>query len=269
MSPGHNKLIAEMLPAQFVIRGSIENMPECNYELYLTEFLNASSFFMGKTFNNPFVFQEDQSKGQCDCYAQIDTDKYGLDFKLFGSEKALQGKSIFSSQIIKVGQGAYAFAVPKERGSITGTWILSVLKDRSFDELEMISNNVYQSDPANLIEREIQGVLKKLKVRKNLFLFLTNRFHFPEGFSVDFIKELDDLCLSLSERLEHVIAFRNKFAEGHDTYFSFIFEDKLIITECNNGKLKKADCIPLSQSKVFWDLNTILNPFGGIKLRRE
>ena len=48
MSPGHNKLIAEMLPAQFVIRGSIENMPECNYELYLTEFLNASSFFMGK-----------------------------------------------------------------------------------------------------------------------------------------------------------------------------------------------------------------------------
>ena len=113
MSPGHNKLIAEMLPAQFVIRGSIENMPECNYELYLTEFLNASSFFMGKTFNNPFVFQEDQSKGQCDCYAQIDTDKYGLDFKLFGSEKALQGKSIFSSQIIKVGQGAYAFAVPK------------------------------------------------------------------------------------------------------------------------------------------------------------
>lgn len=146
---------------------------------------------------------------------------------------------------------------------------MSVLKDRSFDELEMISNNVYQSDPANLIEREIQGVLKKLKVRKNLFLFLTNRFHFPEGFSFDFIKELDDLCLSLSERLEHVIAFRNKFAEGHDTYFSFIFEDKLIITECNNGKLKKVDCIPLSQSKVFWDLNTILNPFGGIKLRRE
>ena len=99
----------------------------------------------------------------------------------------------------------------------------------------MFINPISQFD-----RKENQGVLKKLKVRKNLFLFLTNRFHFPEGFSFDFIKELDDLCLSLSERLEHVIAFRNKFAEGHDTYFSFIFEDKLIITECNNGKLKKS-----------------------------
>lgn len=179
MSPGHNKLIAEMLPAQFVIRGSIENMPECNYELYLTEFLNASSFFMGKTFNNPFVFQEDQSKGQCDCYAQIDTDKYGLDFKLFGSEKALQGKSIFSSQIIKVGQGAFllqqgyvvkVFDLIEPSHSDSYNPFRYIRKDS--DVFRLISNFIQNTTPKNATQNDPFWEKSEIALDAALMLYL-------------------------------------------------------------------------------------------------
>ncbi len=269
MSPGHDKLITKMLPAHLVIHGAVQNDPNSNYELYLTEFLNASAYFMGKTRGNPFVFQEEQSKGQCDCYAKIGTEEYGLDFKLFGSEKALQGKSLFSLQAIKYGDCFWAITEPKMKsGSITGTWILSILKDRTLAELERIDTSYFLASPETLMEREIQAALKVMKVKKNLFLLLTYRFFFPTDFQYDYEEEMTDLILSISEKLESVIAFRQAYTDELETFFSFLFEDELIITEFQNGHLELIDHIPITASKVFCELNLLIEPFGEVKPRR-
>ena len=78
-----------ILEAPLLIPGNVKGESIGNYEQYLIEVLNASSW-MKQHHKAPFRAQIIQDSGQCDSYS----DQYGLDFKLIASESAMQATSM-------------------------------------------------------------------------------------------------------------------------------------------------------------------------------
>ena len=88
-------LIAHLLPSEMIIKNYIHGDPDCNYEKYLLEFVNASDFFRAKSDGDIYQSPESEENGQCDCIST----SYQLDFKLIASKTALQARSILASKI--------------------------------------------------------------------------------------------------------------------------------------------------------------------------
>lgn len=83
-------LIAHLLPPEMIIKNYIHGDPDCNYEKYLLEFVNASDFFRVKSDGDIYQSPESEENGQCDCIST----SYQFDFKLIASKTALQARSI-------------------------------------------------------------------------------------------------------------------------------------------------------------------------------
>ena len=83
-------LIAHLLPSEMIIKNYIHGDPDCNYEKYLLEFVNASDFFRVKSDGDIYQSPESEENGQCDCIST----SYQLDFKLIASKTALQARSM-------------------------------------------------------------------------------------------------------------------------------------------------------------------------------
>lgn len=258
----------KMLPAEYVISHFIKNMPECDYELYLLECINQSSYFMTKTGGTAFVLQGPQSHGECDCYAN-EKMQYGLDFKLFTSEKALHANSIFSLQVEQLAPGAYVYSVPKkERGQITATWITKVLNGLSLYELEQVARGENSTKLNNTANEDVRQVLLKLETSKNLFFFLTNYFYFQDD-NYDYQEEVGDIVSTLSKQLEGIVLYRKKHSGNFDTFFSFIFDKKLVITQFEETGLVLVDFVELSKSETFMRIDSTLDPMRSVMWSKE
>lgn len=256
-------LLIKLLPAEYIISGFIKNMPDCDSEVYLLECINQSPFFMKKTRGSHFLRQISQSNGECDCYAGNEHNRYELDFKLFGSQKALQAKSIFSLQVEKLRDG-YVYSVPKKKeGTIKATWILKALKGLSLFELEQVAHGEDLDRFDKDINDDIRHVLKKLNVKKNLFLFLIEYFYFNNSCYV-FNNELEDILHTLNTYLSGMLLYRKKYAEGHDTFFSFIFDKKLIISQFGENGIALVDVVDLEKSETFMKIDSTLDPMNSV-----
>lgn len=84
----------KILPPELTIKDFIKGEKQCNYEVYLLEFVNKSSFFRNKSNGENYIKPQSESNGECDCNSSI----YELDFKLMASKTALQASSILSPQ---------------------------------------------------------------------------------------------------------------------------------------------------------------------------
>ncbi len=261
MKEKNNPLLLKVLPANLLIKGFVKNMDECNYENYLTEFINASSYFMEKTGGIYFKYQNDQSNGQCDCYAKTKEYEYAIDYKLFGSQNALYGRSVLSNQITEITLGAYAFSQPRENKNIIASNILETIKDVTLEELEDIVDSKYAISEKTIVKRDIQGILRILRVKKNLLLFLTYQFLFPRDYHYDFEEEKEGLLKSISKRMKNIIIYRNELVENYDTFLCFLFENHLIITEFTDCGLKEVDVLPIDASPLFMKLSEIGDVF--------
>lgn len=73
-----NTLTAHLLPSELIIKNFIQGEKNCNYEKYLLEFVNATSYFRAKSDGALYESPPSEEKGQCDCISP----KYMLDFKL-------------------------------------------------------------------------------------------------------------------------------------------------------------------------------------------
>ena len=60
-------MIAQLLPSEMIIKNYIHGDPDCNYERYLLEFVNASDFFRTKSGGDIYQSPESEENGQCDC----------------------------------------------------------------------------------------------------------------------------------------------------------------------------------------------------------
>ena len=69
-----------LLPSELIVKGFVKGEEQCNYEYYLLELVNQSSFFISLSHGQRYSAPESEAHGECDCIS----DAYQLDFKLIG-----------------------------------------------------------------------------------------------------------------------------------------------------------------------------------------
>ena len=118
----------KMLDAPLIIKGFVDDEPECNYELYLTELINHSRLFMQKSKGEMFRWEEKQAHGECDAVSK----NYSIDYKLFATRSSLQGLRETSGSITKIAGGGIAFGVGRWPIGKTFTGVRTVAAIRKY-----------------------------------------------------------------------------------------------------------------------------------------
>ena len=238
-----------LLEAPLLKRGFVDGEDSCNYELYLTEIINASPW-MAEHYELPFIRPESESNGECDVYA--DDKKYGLDFKLIASKTALQARSIFSNQVTKAADGVTFFHPSKCSGKMKATRIAQALRGKTIEELLTIRKNTTKQQG---IDNDIKEYLDTLSVSKNLLLF------YPYCFKYEKPGELNDDIQTIVNEINRdfavSLAIRAKSYPALDSFFVFLYRGRFVLCIWEKGKLSLLDVIHFEKSKIFYNL--ILN----------
>ena len=234
----------QLLEAPLIIRNSVKGDKSCNYEKYLLDVINHSSWFMDH-FGAPFVAPENENNGQCDAYSS----QYGLDFKLIASKTELQEKSIHSVQIQSLHDGVYSYSPPKEIGEMTVTRFPQALRGQSIFELLKMRA---QATKKQGIENDIAEYLNTIETKKNLLLFFPYRFYFEAPQDVaDDIRTIIYLC---QEDFGITLCYRENLYPELDTFFVFLYNHSFVMCKWTSGNMVYLDSVSVCNSKTFMHL---------------
>lgn len=231
----------QLLEAPLLIKNYVAGDAACNYETYLTEIVNASSWFSA-VFPALFCPPPSESHGECDTYSG----EYGLDFKIIASKTAMQARSIYSFQIIRMTDGAYAFCESKGKGSMYTTRFPQALRGQTIEQLLAIRKSATKKQG---IENDIGEYLDTLEVRKNLLLFFPYRFSFeqPGDLSID-IRCIVKLC---NEDFGTTLDYRAMLYPSLDTFFVFLYGYYFVLCKWSESSLRFLEAIPVERSDTF------------------
>lgn len=234
----------KLIEAPLIIKSYVKGDERCNYEIYITEILNASEYFKQR-FCLPFCAPASQSNGECDSYAG----EYGLDYKLIASQTALQGRSIFSPQIEILMNGVYSIVGSKCHGGMNVTRIAQSLRGKSLDQLLQIRNSAEKSQS---IDNDIREYMLTIETSKNLLLF------FPYRFSFEAASELSDDCISIAKAVESdfgvSLRYRANLHPQLDTYLLYLYDYSFVLCQWNGTRLDFLEAIPVEKSDTFMHL---------------
>ena len=241
-----NTLTASLLPSELIIRNFIIGEPDCNYEKYMLEFINESSYFRNKSEDELYVSPNSEEKGQCDCI----TEKYQLDFKLIASKTLLQAKSIFSTSKTLIGQCMVVTGPPKVQGkAIKATRIHAALRAYDFEMLCELRKNHTKIQG---VENDIYELLETLETKKNLMLFFPYKFTFDNEYIFeDGVTQIQQV---LSNDFQNAMQYRKLVDDVHDTYMAFIYDENIVFMEAKNNTFQYIDSVKLVKSCVYQKL---------------
>lgn len=237
-------LKAKLLPATLIVRNFVKGDDNCNYEIYLREFLNHSSWFRKKVLYD-FVAPLSEANNECDAYAG----EYGIDFKLIGSRTALQARSILSKTITNLSNGVTAYGVSKDNTFMSVFRIHAILRNRTIEDLKAIREIETRAQNE---ETEIRTFLKTLETQKNLLLFFPYEFSFETTYEI--LEGANQIENALNMDFRNSILYRYERTENLETYMSFIYEDYFFIMFWDDDRFKIIDHIELSKSKTYMRL---------------
>jgi len=235
----------KMLDAPLIIHGFVNDEPKCNYERYMTELLNCSTFFMNKTGGEKLCWNEKQDHGECDATTSI----YSIDYKLLATNSSLQAKRETSGSITKIGDGCIAFGIGRLPAGEKFTYIRTVaaLRSYSLEELEMIS-----AGSKDNVEKNVSVILKNVRTKKNLLLFYPYIMSFSEPHTFkDGCKSIED---AFNEDLNQIRLYRERNAPGFETYICTVYENKLLIFENDGKQWALQDSVDMMSSEIYKDL---------------
>lgn len=238
-------MIVRLLPAHLIVNGFVKGEPDCNYELYLTEIVNSSEYFVSKygtfTYNS-----SSQSHGECDAF----TENYNLDYKLIAGKSVLQARSELSAGIVKTCEGGVLFTGSKSKiGEQKYSRIFAGFRYTTLSDLEIIRCNPH---PKNFIESDMKGILEILETDKNLLLFFPFVFSFSEAY--DETSSIEKIVYALNHDFSSAFDYRKKVITNKDTYFVCLFNDSFLFMELKNTKLHFIECVPTKSSRVYTKL---------------
>ena len=244
----HDKsLIAHLLPSEMIIKNYIHGNPDCNYEKYLLEFVNASDFFRTKSNGDIYQSPESEESGQCDCIST----SYQLDFKLIASKTALQARSILYPSKTEIVKGVIATSEPKaKKGSIKATRIHAALREYDFEGLQKLRATTIKKQG---VENDIIELLETLETRKHLLLFFPYKFEFQNKY--EFSAGIAQIQNALNSDFQCAMQYRtHEVGTGFDTYIAFIYDDKIVFTIVDAAHLSYIDSVNLTKSPVYMRL---------------
>lgn len=233
-------LTAKLLPAALICKGFINGMPDCDYEIYLREMVNASAYFMEKSNGEGYTAPIEEAHGEWDCIS----DGYSLDFKLIASETALRARNLFSSGIYKMAEGVTAYCTPKIEPNnpkykpIQATRIFAALRSVDTDALKELRN--YNGKQQG-IETDIKALLETLETQKHILMFFPYEFFTETDNSLTTV--ISDVINAISQDFISAFQYRKEVASGFDTYFVFIYGRRFILTEVTENGLSFIDTV--------------------------
>lgn len=235
-----NSLMEKLLPAAFICKGFIEGIPDCNYERYLLEVVNASTYFMRKSLNEAYLAPAEEAHGEYDCYSS----NYAVDFKLIAGETALRARNLFSESIQDTGFGIIVYGRPKTTSDdpqykpIQATRIHAALRSMTLKDLKSIRNS---QEKRQGIVSDIRSFLKTLETKKHLLLF------FPFEFSIEQEENFDDdvkeIIKAVNGDFKEAWEYRREVAVQYDTYLVFLYASHFVITALDDNGLLFADAV--------------------------
>ncbi len=237
-----------ILPTQMIVKDFVDGCDYCNYELYLREFINASSFFLTKSHNKQYIPPHSEEKGQCDCESK----DYQLDFKLLLSETMGQGKREFSPSITQVCPGITFYGEPNittispNYKEIDATYLHVAFRTTGFDELCSMGEKLQKRHGC---ERDISLILKDLRKPKNILFMLPYEFYFKD--EICYGDGLSIIVSAITKDMINLVKYRKLKQPEFDIYFAFIYSGKLIILNSTNSELEIIDEIELIKSKIY------------------
>ena len=99
------ELTIKPMPPSAVISNFVEGISDCNYEIYLRELINNSTYFRDKG-KSAYSEPPSEEAGQCDAISE----EYELDFKLLDLQTKLMADSILKEQPMVLTSGIVAYA---------------------------------------------------------------------------------------------------------------------------------------------------------------
>ena len=237
-------LMFKQLPAHMIVKNFIKGEEDCNYEIYLRDYLNNSSFFMSKSSGQKYQACPTESHGEPDARS----DDYAVDFKLMISNSKMEANSIFSGSITKYGEGAYGFGSAKVKGEQPCTQLCQALRYKEVNDLENIDN--INEDP--LIKKDIKKYLRILHTKKNILLFLPYEFSYSEEHTDQ--GGIDGILQALRFDLKASIEYREKNAKGYHTYAATLFNGKVLFFRLSTNAFEYVDSVDMTKSKTFMNL---------------
>ncbi len=230
------------LPATITIDNFVEGIGPYSYELYLLELINSSQWARKRFGILSFI--EDQSHGEADCKS----DRYELDFKRIDSSTHLQAISIFSDSITKDKGGWIVYGSPQNpNGRIMTTRLYAALRGKTQKELFVLAQkDNYESK----IDEDIARYLHTIVTRKNLFLFFPYQLFFDE--EPDYSTALNTTIDSLEMDFRESMKYREYICKGSfDTFFSYVYQESLVVLEWADDKFTYQDSIALANSNLY------------------
>ena len=240
-------LIAHLLPPEMIIKNYIHGDPDCNYEKYLLEFVNASDFFRVKSDGDIYQSPESEENGQCDCIST----SYQFDFKLIASKTALQARSILYPSKTEIVKGIIVTSEPKvKNGSIKATRIHAALRGYDFEGLRELRITAIKKQG---VENDLIELLETLETRKNLLLFFPYKFQFKTKH--EFLIGITQIQNALNSDFRCAMQYRtHEVGADFDTYVAFIYDDRIVFMIENGAHLSYIDSVNLTKSPVYMRL---------------
>lgn len=234
-------LRAKMLPAKLIVKNYIEGETSCNYEIYIREIINESSYFRNKAGGEVYVAPVSEDNKEPDAISE----KYTVDFKLLVSRTRMEAKRELSPSIFKLAEGIIGEGPSRRQGEQLGTNICRVIRYLKNEDFYDLLNKKSK----NFIEKDICIYLKSLRVKKNIIYFLPLVFSYDQEYSEhDAIEGIQkalyrDLCESMKYREENAV--------GYDTYVATIYEDRMLFFKLAVSCICYIDSVQLDRSYTY------------------
>ena len=237
------RLHYRLLPSQVLIKGSVKGDSECNYELYMVEFVNSSMFLRERVGFKPFVRPNSEAHGECDCHAG----SYGLDFKLTASQTRLRALSLLSDQTELLGkQGKFMTTPPKSDKNLICTVLHIALLKYSLAELNILMES---TSPLTVAESDIKVFLQKLDFKKNLLLYYPHEFYFK--YPIEFNAAVKEIARLVNLSFKSAMQYRRQQRPEYETYMGFIYSDFFVIMELVGDEFRVVDFVNVEKSKIY------------------
>lgn len=248
-------LKCRMLAAPLVIKNYVTGDNRVNYEVYLTELINNSEYFLQKSGGSEYVFSENQSEGQCDAVS----DGYKIDFKLTASTSRLEALHLHSMQIQAI-KGMTTFSASRERGETLASNLNSCLRAiKSFDEINSIIDNPQeyirradrnQDNIRKQISSDVRDFLLKMKTDKNLLFYIPEELLY-EHCLYDEETELEKIREAIDVDFNLVLRYRSSIKPKYDTFLSCVYKKQMLFFKFDSNVVVLVDKVDLEKSETY------------------
>lgn len=247
------ELAIKPMPPSAVINNFVDGAKDSNYEIYLRELINSSTYFLDKgksTYSGP----TSEEAGQCDAISK----EYELDFKLLDSQTKLMADSVLKEQPMVLASGVVAYTECKNPGGkVKATRLHAAMRELSLDDLENIRRT--KTNRTN-IQNDIPQILEVVEVNKHILMLFPYIFSFGQELHSE--DPAETIRAALNDDFRNLFLYREKMSPGFDTYLTTVFSNAFLIFRIIHGEFSLAESVPTANTPTYRQLLDYGNMWG-------